>query len=873
MTYTCLGSNQYSFTLYVYRDQNSTNGAGNLTPFDDPGDITIFTGDGNLFSLESVQQGVETNVAINLSNPCLEPPSGIAVDQTVYNFTVTLPYNPLGYHIVYSRCCRNNSISNIASPQNQGATYTVYISDQAQTSCNNSPVFNDFPPVVICQNQPINFDHGATDVDGDSLVYSFYTPFTNSNVTGNAGMANPPPYATVSFLAPYTAQSPLGGNVAIDPNTGLIIGSPPTTGQFVVGIQVIEYRNGVEIGRIRRDFQFNVAPCATTVTADLLEDSLNASGGFVINTCNDTVITFQNQSGLADYIDGYLWEFNFNNGTIYTTTDTNPTITFPGYGNYIGMLIVNPGSTGCSDTAFVAANINRNPIANYSYTYDSCLIAPVNFDGSSSTSLDGTIEDYIWDFGDDSTLNAATISYQYQLAGTFDVQLTVIDENGCVDSTQQMVSWAPTPIIDIVPSAASGCIPLDVLFENNSYPINGYSLFWTLGDGYTSTLSDPEHTYQDTGLYTVTVRIESPLGCLGIDTFENFVNVRNAPVADFYTAYDSCELGPVSFFNSSTMGDGEITYYEWDFNNGLTAANTSYDYQYDTVGNYSVTLTIRDTNQCVEQITKEISWMPAPVIELELDQYEGCLPMTLQIDNPSYPIDGYFTLWNLGDGYYSDQASPVHTYEEEGVYDLTFTVVSPTGCFGEQLFEDLVVVNPNPVAAYSYLPEQPTNFDPVVDFQDQSTGAVAWEWYFEDGGSSMEQNPVHEFQDTGLQQVTLIITHPLGCTDTLVSFVDIKPDFTYYLPNAFTPNDDGKNDGYRGVGELFAITNFQMQIWSRWGELMFETTDPTEAWNGRKNNTGTMAANGVYVSYVTLTGPRGEKYEYKGFATVVRQPE
>lgn len=880
MTYTCLGNDQYRFTLYVYRDKNSLNIQGNLTAFDNPAYITAFTGDGSTYVVETVSQGAETDVAIDLSNPCLEPPSGIAVDQTIYTFTLTLPYNPLGYHVVYQRCCRNNSISNIGGPGQSGASYTVFLSDQAQTSCNNSPTFNNFPPVVICQNQPIDFDHGATDADGDSLAYSFYSPFLGLSYTDPAVSPpvvnnTPPPYPTVSFLNPYTPQSPLGGNVSIDPNTGLITGSPLTIGQFVVGIQVIEYRNGVEIGRIRRDFQFNVTSCVVSVEAKIFSDSTITNGGsaplgFVVNSCNDTVVSFLNQSGQEDFIDGYLWEFNLNNGTTFTTSADDPTITFPGYGTYIGMLIVNPGSTGCTDTAFITTNIYRNPVASYSYTYDSCIIAPVNFDGSASFGVDAPIGEYIWDFGDDSLSNAISPSYQYQDAGTFNVQLTVIDTNNCQNTTQKNVTWAPTPIIEVIPSAASGCIPLDVTFENNSYPINGYTLLWTFGDGFTSTLPDPLHTYEDTGLYTVTVRIESPLGCIGVDTFVDFINVRNPPIADFYATYDSCEYGPVSFFSTSTQGDGGIVSFEWDFQDGNMANDTNYVHQYDTAGTYFATLTITDSNQCVEEAFEEINWYPAPIIEVGQDQYDGCVPLTLQIENTSYPINGYFTLWNLGDGYYSDQASPTHTYEEPGVYDLTLTVISPTGCFEEQLFEDLVVVNPNPTAGFSYLPEQPTNFEPVVEFQDESIDAVAWEWFFGDGGSSLQQNPVHEFLDTGLQQITLIVTHPQGCTDTIIDYLDVKPEFTYYLPNAFTPNDDGKNDGYRGTGELFSISDFQMQIWARWGELMFQTNDPTESWNGRKNNTGAMVQNGVYVCLVTLTGPRGEKYEYKTFATVVR---
>lgn len=880
ISYECLGNNQYKIRLNVYRDCQSTGQGGTLSPFDNPARLTVFTGNGTVYSVNPPQQSLSVNysasspsvIAIDLSNPCLVPPTNVCVDEAVYETTITLPYNPLGYHITYQRCCRNNTIANIANPGSTGATYTTYISDIAQTGCNRNPQFNNFPPVVICQNQPIDFDHGATDADGDSLIYSFCAPSTGASSNSPApNVAQAPPYAAVSFLSPYTASAPLASNIVINPQTGFITGSPALLGQYVVGICVDEYRNGVWIGSIKRDFQFNVTVCAVSIQASLVSDTVTTGNSYTINTCEDSTIFFDNQSGLPQYISGYLWEFNLNNGTTYTTTDASPTVTFPTYGSYVGRLIVNPGTTGCSDTAYVYANVHQNPVASFNYTYDSCVLGPINFT-STSIANEGTLAAWDWDFGDDSTMYAINPSYQYQEAGTFNTRLLVTDSNGCVDSTMKTVTWAPTPIIEVVPSTASGCIPLDVLFENNSYPINGYDLFWTLGDGYTSTVSDPVHVYQDTGLYTVTVVITSPLGCVATDTFINLVNVRNPPKPNFYMLYDSCAYSPVEFYNTSKKGDGNIIQWAWAFEDStINSIDTNTTFLYSEVGAYQPTLTITDDNDCVLSITKPLDWQPAPVFPVTFPAtFVGCQPQTIEIEDTTYPLPGYFTLWNFGDGYYSDVYNDTHYYKDSGTYDLKLYIISRTACTEEFVFPQQVVVNGNPVASFSYLPEEPSLFEPTVEFFDNSGGAIAWEWFFGDGEMSVQQNPVHTYQDTGLHIVTLVVTHATGCQDTIQQMVDIKPTFTYFLPNAFTPNDDGKNDGYRGVGEMFAVSNFRLQIWSRWGELMFETTDPTEAWNGRKNNTGTMVGAGVYVSLATMTGPRGEKYEYKGFATVVK---
>jgi len=114
------------------------------------------------------------------------------------------------------------------------------------------------------------------------------------------------------------------------------------------------------------------------------------------------------------------------------------------------------------------------------------------------------------------------------------------------------------------------------------------------------------------------------------------------------------------------------------------------------------------------------------------------------------------------------------------------------------------------------------------------------------------------------------VTHPSGCQDSLVQRIDIRPDVRYFLPNAFTPNADGLNDTYFGKGFLIGISSFNLSIWNRWGEKVFETTDPNEGWNGRYQNSGQEAPNDSYLVLVRFTGPRGQPFEFKGSATIVR---
>jgi gliding motility-associated-like protein len=237
----------------------------------------------------------------------------------------------------------------------------------------------------------------------------------------------------------------------------------------------------------------------------------------------------------------------------------------------------------------------------------------------------------------------------------------------------------------------------------------------------------------------------------------------------------------------------------------------------------------------------------------------------------SSPIDESYTLnWDFGDGEFGDAISPTHIFEEEGVYSIHLEIISPIGCKTEKSFPNWIEVEPKPVADFDFSPEQPNSFNMLVDFFDRSDGAISWFWNFSDEGTAFEPNPTHNFQDTGVHQVQLIVLHPSGCPDTIVKRIDIIPEVRYFLPNAFTPNNDAVNDVFKAKGIYDGLQEFSLTIWNRWGQRVFETEDPNVGWNGQFENTGQMSPNGVYVYLVRYIDPRGNTTESKGFASLIR---
>ena len=716
LTYECLGNGAYRFTMKMYRDCSDPTGAG----FDFNAPFSLYKGNNQLLTTIFVNPNTITSVDPP-ANPCMQVPSNVCVQEGIYVFEYQFSDWPSteSYHISYQRCCRNNTITNIQNPGDVGATFTVEILPASQALCNNSPVYDAFPPTVICANQAIVYNHSAVDAEGDQLVYELCSPLLGGGTGGLGGgsatgcngivpnPACPPPYQPANFInPPYSPLNPMGGNppISINPVTGVLTGTPVTTGQFVVAICIYEYRNGQLLSVIRRDFQFNVANCTAILNASLSSPGIVVDGGdYYINTCSSLTIPFQNTSN-SQNVNEVRWEFLVND-SIWTFDTWNVTVTFPETGSYEGKLLLNPG-TQCGDSANVFVQIFPELTASFEYAYDTCFAGPVSFHDQSFISGPGEIAKWQWtlDNGIVDTVFRNPV-HIYEEPKVVPVKLEVWDANGCSDDTVRSVTYKPVPALILVkPNTTITCAPAEVFFNNLSSPV-------------------------------------------------------------------------------------DLTYLvEWDF----------------------------------------------------------------------------------GDGGTSKAISPTHTYREVGIYDVKLEITSPIGCFTDTLFQNLVEVQEPPVADFYFEPQNPSNFNQEVNFFDQSLHAVHWDWYINGRLVAQQQDFTYNMPDTGLHEVMLIITHPRQCQDTLVQFVDVEPKVTFFLPNAFSPNEDTTNDYFLGTGITRGITDFKMEIWDRYGNLIFRTSDIEDAWNGRVNNSGRTAPNGIYICIVTFQEPRGKRFEYRGYATLMR---
>lgn len=543
LTYRCLGNNKFEFTLTVYRDCYT-----GIPWFDDPASIGVYDADWNLVKDVRVNWNDQSNdtLPINLDNPCLVVPPDVCAHGTKYVTEIDLPFKTGGYTVVYQRCCRNELIRNIIGPLRTGISIISVITEEALNACNNSAVFNKWPPVAICIHEPINFDHSATDPDGDSLVYRLCTPLQGADSI--APIPQPPlrgPYLEVVWNdPPYNLSNVLSGDpLHIDPATGFLTGIPNTLGNFVVGVCVDEYRNDTLLSTTRRDFQYNVADCGVPT----------ASFFVPLKVCENQPVQFVNQSIALTY----KWFFDWKNSPDLNSTEHSPVYSYPDTGTYTVALITAPGEP-CADTMFQEIHIGSNQInAAMTVEMPSC-----DNDGlivkAMSTSMDSLygINSYQWRLTGPGSFSATSTDsnhiFQVTKPGTYKLRLIVLSEGGCRDTADYQFN-APIPRTDSLLSNLTICVGDTIRLNSGGIP---YMYNWsppqTLSD---TTAPDPLAFPSVTTDYLVTV---TNLNC----TYEGMVTVTVIDTSDLSVSADptTIYIGETSQLNALFPANNLVTW-------------------------------------------------------------------------------------------------------------------------------------------------------------------------------------------------------------------------------------------------------------------------------------------------------------------------
>lgn len=518
ITYQHVSGNLYVIRIDIYQDCIS--GAPEAISQDNPAYVTIFTGDGIRFGNSFSVPGPESiAVPDNFSNDCINNKPPTCLRRQSFTWTVDLPPSANGYYIVYQRCCRNVTVLNLVNPASVGATYYAIIppATQENLNTNSSAVFRNYPPQIICINNPLVYDHGATDTDGDSLSYEFCTAYTGGSPDSSKPVPRSIFFRTVNYQPPFSAGSPIGGSPAIqiDPRTGIISGTPTRSGRYVVAVCCHEWRNGVRINTVTREFQFVVTDCSRVVVANIPQ--LSEEFNTYIVKCDGYNVRFSNLStGANDSWDAYSWDFGVPGTNADTSHLREPEFTYPDTGTYTVKLVVNRNST-CRDSITRLVKVYPNFNADFDWNGKPCPSEPISFTNKVTSTFQPVVF-YSWNFGDSSSSTEANPSHVFATGGDYTVILYSRNVKGCEDTAVRIV-----PIERFTPRAGNDTII--VQGESVIFNASGGNYFtwkpWTyLNHAY---IPNPIGFYPDTGKISYEVEISSEGGCVGRDTIQVWV--------------------------------------------------------------------------------------------------------------------------------------------------------------------------------------------------------------------------------------------------------------------------------------------------------------------------------------------------------------
>ena len=383
-----------------------------------------------------------------------------------------------------------------------------------------------------------------------------------------------------------------------------------------------------------------------------------------------------------------------------------------------------------------------------------------------------------------------------------------------------------------------------------------YTYLWNNGSTSFQQVVSPSTTSN------FTVKVTDSFGCTSSPAVGTVI--VNPGILALASGPDTiCEGTFATLLAFGSGGNGGPYTYSW--NNGATGSLLTISPNESTI--YSVT--VSDTCGSLPMtVSIPVIVRPNPFVNFMSDPAFGCLPLEVHFTDLT-DLEGIEYYWNFGDGSSDTTRNPSHIYLNPGFYTVSHMVKTAHGCIGNSMIPAAVKVYPVPIAKFTNVPEITTIRNPAISFIDESSFTEKWEWDFGDNsGTIFSTNTEHTYRDTGTYIIKLITTSDQGCPDTAYGRVIIREEFAVYIPNAFTPNNDGVNDSFISLG--MGIKDFEISIFDRWGLKIFYSIDMKKGWDGRIQENGTPCQSDVYVYKINIIDVQGVPHDFAGRVSLVR---
>lgn len=577
--------------------------------------------------------------------------------------------------------------------------------------------------------------------------------------------------------------------------------------------------------------------------------------------CNIDTSFFINKSSISSGNLSYFWNFG---DTTTTSTSINPVHVYTKSNTY-QVLLVAKSDSGCVDTVITPVLVNGKPKADF--TAPTCPEDSVIF--TNLTKSSDAIINQSWNFGDGGTSNIKDAKHLYSAEGTYNVKLVVYSAF-CKDSLNKSVTVSFKPKADFSMTPVCEYDTAKFTDQSQVYVSTLNSWAWDFGDLRTSTQQNPSNKYTlptaapASDSFAVRLIVGAATGCF--DTITKMVHIFPKPYIAFNLAAP-CYTDSAVFASTSSVITGTVQSYLWNFGDGGSDTRANPKHQYLTSNTYVVQLTATSDKGCSTTVSNNILINPPPMGDFTFR--DTCVNDTVQFEDLSTTTDGSISgwRWDFGNGKQDTVKMPRIAYASPATYPVKLTLITSSGCTYVNYINKNIVIYDRPKVSFTADPDSTNILFTKITFTNP-TNAIKFDWDFGDTTYSSETNPEHNYQDTGRFVVKLVATSSFGCKDSTTGRVIISPAFSFFIPTAFSPNEDGSNEVFYPMGEGWKT--YELTIYNRWGQAIFEGK-PNEAWLGTYNNkVGDWVQDGVYPYMVRVIDQRGKKKYFSGEVTLLR---
>jgi len=588
--------------------------------------------------------------------------------------------------------------------------------------------------------------------------------------------------------------------------------------------------------------------------------------------CGDLSINFYNNSNF-----GSSQSWNFGDGTASSLFAPNHVFTnnTPQAKQFVVSLVA-MSSAGCSAMDTGTVTVHPKPFLNISNTrVNICDDGEMEFISNSVNT-----KNTVWNFGDGSPImntlmTGQNIKHQFPLStysdSTYIVRIKGISQNGCMDSVLKPITLGPKVYADFDQTPNSACVPAIAQFTN--YSRNATNYIWDFGDNAGSGDKNPTHIYNAGGKYNVTLSVFDKNGCKATRVGSNNYFARETPIAEFVMSPGTLKLPNAKAIFSNQSIYTQATSFAWDFGDGNTSIEENPIHNYLDTGAYKVTLKAV-TSTCQDVIIKQIIVDPSlPLVDFEPESGVGCAPFTVKFNEKS-TFANTFT-WYFGDGNSSTEPNPTHKYENEGFFTVTL-VVEGLGGVSRIIKKNMIEVKSTPKCFFYATPDSAHLPNARFDMKNKTVNGSQYTWQVNNSEtkqlvlSSQLKEPSFIINQAGDYDVKLTAINENQCYDSLIKplMLIVLEEGKIYIPTAFTPNRDNRNDKFKAVTIGVSEKDYTFNIYNRWGEKVFTTNDLNGEWDGTvKNN---PVAEGVFIWTISGKFASGDFFERKGTVTLLK---